>query len=164
MKDLIKKILRESTEELLKYRKLFNDFEIPDEGIKGSTNQDGSTNIDDFFWKIVDMVDYKSDNDYKRISTTLLNLNRFGGIPAEKILALAKVLNYKCRALEKKWGDDIRGVGDDSWSDLRCDIVSRGKEFYDRALSDFDLVQRMSNEDDYTESFSYAIPFTSDLI
>jgi len=70
----------------------------------------------------------------------------------------------KCKAIDNKWGDDIRGVGDDSWSDLKSDIVSRGKEYYDRALIDFDLVQRMSNEDDYTESFSYAIPYKSDLI
>jgi hypothetical protein len=162
MKKLIKKVLKESTEELLRYRKLFNDFEIPEEGIKGNIN--GATNIDKFFWTVVDMVDYKSDNDYKRISSILKDLNKFAGVPAEKILALAKVLNYKCKAIDKKWGDDIRGVGDDSWSDLKCDIVSRGKEYYERALIDFDLVQRMSNEDDYTESFSYAIPFTSDLI
>ncbi len=162
MKKLIKKILRESTEELLKYRKLFNDFEIPEEGIKGNIN--GGTNIDNFFWTLVDMVDYKSDDNYKRINDILLNINRFGGVPAEKILALAKVLNYKCKAIDNKWADDIRGVGDDSWSDLKSDIVSRGKEYYDRALIDFDLVQRMSNEDDYTESFSYAIPYKSDLI
>lgn len=162
MKKLIKKVLRESTEELLKYRNLFNDFEIPEEGIKGNIN--GGTNIDNFFWTLVDMVDYKSDDDYKRINDILLNINRFGGVPAEKILALAKVLNYKCKSIDNKWGDDIRGVGDDSWSDLKSDIVSRGKEYYDRALIDFDLVQRMSNEDDYTESFSYAIPYKSDLI
>ncbi len=88
MKKLIKKILRESTEELLKYRKLFNDFEIPEEGIKGNIN--GGTNIDNFFWTLVDMVDYKSDDNYKRINDILLNINRFGGVPAEKILALAK--------------------------------------------------------------------------
>ena len=162
MRALIKKVLKESTEELLKYRKIFSDFEIPEEGLKG--NENGATNVDDFFWGIVDMVNYKSDNDYQRIKDLLKDLNAFAGVSSEKILLLAKVLNFKTKAIDKKWGDDIYNVGDDSWSDLRCDIVSRGKEFYNKALMDFDLVQRMANEDDYKESFSYAIPYTSDLI
>ncbi len=162
MKKLIKKVLRESTEELLKYRKLFNDFEIPEEGIKGNPN--GTTNVDDFFWTVVDLVDYKSDNDYKRISSILKDLNKFAGVPAEKILILAKVLNFKCKILEKKWGDDIRNVSDDSWSDLKCDVVSRGKDFYEKILNDFKTLQNMADEYNYTESFSYAIPYKSDLI
>jgi len=110
------------------------------------------------------MVDFKSDNDYQRIKDLLKDLNSFAGVPSEKILILAKVLNFKTKAIDKKWGDDIYNVGDDSWSDLRCDVVSRGKEFYNRALVDFDLVQRMANDYDYKESFSYAIPYESDLI
>lgn len=162
MRELIRKILRESTEELLKYRELFRGFEIPEGGLKG--NEEGGTNVDNFFWKFVDMVDFKSDNDYQRIKDLLKDLNSFAGVPSEKILILAKVLNFKTKAIDKKWGDDIYNVGDDSWSDLRCDVVSRGKEFYNRALVDFDLVQRMANDYDYKESFSYAIPYESDLI
>lgn len=162
MRELIKKILRESTEELLKYRKLFSDFKIPEEGIKG--NADGSTNVDDFFWTLVDMFDFKSDNSYERIKQLLKDLNAFAGVPAEKILLLAKILNFKTKVLDNKLGVDIRGVSDDSWSDLRCDIVSRGKEFYNKAMKDIRIAQRMSDEYDYKESFSYAFPYKDDLI
>jgi hypothetical protein len=155
------KNLNESTKELLKYKKFFSDFEIPEGGV--IAYKDGTTNLDDFLWKFVDMVDYKSDNNYRRINSLLTDLNRFVGVPPEKILILAKLIDFKCRILDKKWGNDVE-IGEDSWSDLRADIVSRGEDFYDKALIHLDLIQSLIDEDDYTESFIYSIPFKGDLI
>jgi hypothetical protein len=124
----------------------------------------GETNGDDFFWPLIDILDYKSDNSYKRVKEIILDLYRFtGALSYEDIMLFIKILEFKLRALEKHHGDKIRGVSDDSWGDLKADIVSRGKDFYDKAISDFDLVQKMSNDIDYTESFYYGIPYISDL-
>ena len=124
----------------------------------------GETNGDDFFWPLIDILDYKSDNSYKRVKEIILDLYRFtGALSYEDIMLFIKILEFKLRALEKHHGDKIRGVSDDSWGDLKADIVSRGKDFYDKAISDFDLVQKMSNDIDYTESFYYGIPYISEL-
>jgi hypothetical protein len=93
-----------------------------------------------------------------------LNLNGFCGVGAEVFKALEESLKIKMKALDKRWGDDIREVGDDSWSDLKADIISRGRDFYNKAMTDFDMVQRMANEMDFVESFSYAFPYENELI
>lgn len=164
IQESIRRTLKESVQELLKYRKLFNDLKLPEEGLVINNKKLGITNLDNFFWDFVDLADYKSDNDYKRIHTTLMDLYTFVGVPAEKIMVLEMILKIKCKVIDDKWGEDIRNIGDDSWSDLRADIVSRGKSFYLKALTYFDLVQTMANEDDYNESFFYSIPYQYDLI
>ena len=121
------------------------------------------SNIDKFFWKVIDFVDYKSDNDYDRIRDMFLNLNRFCGIDSNVFNALKDSFYSKYEALEERWGDDIYNVSDDSWSDLRSDIISRGRDFYYNAMSDFDMVQRMANDVDYTESFQYSFPYEREL-
>ena len=44
------------------------------------------------------------------------------------------------------------------------DTFSYGKNFYEKVLNGLDTLQRMADNYDYNESFSYAIPFKSDLI
>lgn len=164
MKELIRKILKEETEDFYTCLPLFRNFKMPEDGFVVTDKKYGITNIDNFFWKVVDLVDYKSDNDYDRIRELFLNLNRFCGIKSVVFDALKESFYSKIEALEERWGNDIYNVGDDSWSDLRSDIVSRGKDFYIKAMSDFDMVQRMANDEDFTESFSYAFPYERELI
>ena len=124
----------------------------------------GETNGDNFFWPLVDILDYKSDNSYKRVKEIILDLYRFtGALSYEDIMLFIKILEFKLWALEKHHGNKIREVSDDSWGDLKADIVSRGKDFYNRAISDFDLVQKMASDMDYKESFYYGIPYISEL-
>ena len=73
-------------------------------------------------------------------------------------------MNFKINVIDKLHGDKIDDVSDDSWGDLKADIISRGKDFYNRAVSDFDLVQKMANEMDYKESFYYGVPYRSELL
>ena len=164
MKELIRKILKEETEDFVGCLPLFKEFKMPEDGFVVTDKKYGITNIDNFFWKVVDLVDYKSDNDYDRIRDMFLNLNRFCGIKSDVFDALKKSFYAKIEALEERWGDDIYNVGDDSWSDLRSDIISRGKDFYVKAMSDFDMVQRMANDEDYKESFQYAFPYERELV
>lgn len=160
----IKRILREETEDFMSCLPMFRQFKIPEDGFVVTDEKYGISNIDKFFWKVVDLVDYKSDNDYDRIREMFLNLNGFCGVSAEVFKALKKDLTSKMKALDKRWGDNIIEVGDDSWSDLRADIISRGRDFYNKAMTDFDMVQRMANEMDFVESFSYAFPYENELI
>lgn len=155
--------MREETEDFITCLPLFKDFKLPDDNVKIRDEKWYAVHMDKFFWQVIDFVDYPLDNDYKRIRNIFLNLNRYCGIDSDVILALKTCFYSKIEALEKKWGDDIYNVGDDSWGDLRSEIVSRGKDFYNRAMSDFDMVQRMANNEDYTESFQYSFPYHNEL-
>lgn len=127
-------------------------------------NKTGETSGDDFFWPIIELLDYKSDNDYRRVKNLFMDLYRFtGALTKEDIITFIKIMNFKVNVIDKLHGDKIDDVSDDSWGDLKADIISRGKDFYNRAVSDFDLVQKMANEMDYKESFYYGIPYKSEL-
>lgn len=127
-------------------------------------NKTGETNGDDFFWPIIDLLDYKSDNDYRRVKSIFMDLYNFtGALTKEDIITFIKIMNFKINVIDKLHGDNIKEVSDDSWGDLKADIISRGKDFYNRAISDFDLVQKMANEMDYKESFYYGVPYRSEL-
>lgn len=124
----------------------------------------GETSGDDFFWPIVELLDYKSDNDYRRVKSIFMDLYNFtGALTKEDIILFIKIMNFKINVIDKLHGDKIDDVSDDSWGDLKADIISRGKDFYNRAISDFDLVQKMANEMDYKESFYYGVPYRSEL-
>lgn len=167
MKDLIKKVINETinSKELISKGEEINNLydSLSDTNLTGN-RKTGETSWDDLFWFIVDMVDYKSDNDYKRVNKLFLDLNRFAGVPTNLINKFRSILGFKIDVLSGRIGDNITGVSDDSWSDLRYDVVSRGKDFYNKALNDYTIVQKMSDDYDYSESFSYGIPYEDELI
>ena len=168
MKDLIRKILREETrnkglkllELVKKYRSLF-----PKEGekVKIINSKTGETTADDLFWSLVDDVDYKSDNDYRRVKQIITDIINFGGFGKKQSLLLHNLIGAKSNALDIAHFDEIKNVSDNSWSDLKADIISRGEDFYLKALNDFDMVQKMANDYDYNESFLYGFPYPSEF-
>jgi len=166
MKDLIRKILREETKEkglkilelVKKYRSL---FPKENENVKVINNTTGETTADDLFWSLVDDVDYKSDNDYNRVKQIITDIINFGGFGKKQALLLHSLIGVKFDALDKAHYNKITNVSDDGWDDLKADILSRGKDFYLKALNDFDMVQKMANDYDYNESFLYGFPFPS---
>ena len=168
MKDLIRKILREEAKEkglkilelVKKYRSL---FPKEDEKVKMINSKTGETTADDLFWSLVDDVDYKSDNDYRRVKQIITDIINFGGFGKNEILLLHKLIGAKSNALDGTHDDKIKNVSDVSWSDLKADIISRGKDFYLKALNDFDMVQKMANDYDYNESFIYGFPYPSEF-
>ena len=126
--------------------------------------QNGKTNLDELVWFIIDEVDYKKDNDYYRIKDLILDLNRLYGVSSELIRDVRKVINYKSNYLSKVKSEKISDIGEDSRSDLRYDIVSRGEDFYNKALNDVNIIDKMIDDRDYEESFIYSLPFDKDLI
>lgn len=48
--------------------------------------------------------------------------------------------------------------GDDSYSDLKCHMVGRGKEMYGAVLADPSIAYEASRQGNYVESFAYCIP------
>lgn len=52
---------------------------------------------------------------------------------------------------------DVKGVGDDGYSDLLWQIVANGEEFYNNIT--LEEAQNMINEDRYAESFAYSFNF-----
>ena len=166
MKDLIKKVLRESinSKDLIEkgevITRMYNDLEK----LTGS-RKTGVTNADDFFWYVVDLLDYKKDDDYKRVKKYLMDLNRFAGVPSETIRLLEKIIIFKSTSLDIS-SDRGRGinVSDDGWGDLRVDVISRGKDFYDSVINDSDIMKKMADNYDYSESFLYGIPYEDELI
>jgi len=165
-KDLIKKVLRESIngKELLDVgstiTSMYNDL-----GKVTASRKTGKTSADDFFWHVIDLLDYKKDNDYKRVNKYLTDLNRLAGVPTKTIKLIKDILDLKTNTLHlvSNGGEDI-DVGDDGWSDLRYDVVSRGKEFFDEVVDDPSIMKKMAKENDYTESFAYGFPFENELI
>ena len=111
----------------------------------------------------MDDVDYKSDDDYKRVKKFIMDLFTYGGWDKKNANLLQALLGAKQGALEKAHEDKIKNVSDDSWNDLTADIVSRGKDFFLKALDDYDMVQTMANNNDYSESFAYSFPYDFDF-
>ena len=174
MKELIRRVLKESVygKDLIEkgaiITAMYNDIEDK-EGLLGNreigNRETGVTIIDDLFWYIIDLVDYKKDDDYRRVKKYLMDLNRLAGVPSNVFKLLSRVIMFKSTALDISSGR-ARGidVGDDSWSDLRVDVISRGKEFYDKAIKSSYVMKKMAEHRDYTESFMYGIPYPDDLM
>ena len=173
MKELIRKVLKESVygKDLIEKGRvvtaMYNDIEDLLGNRNGFTgNQEtGVTSIDDFFWYIIDLVDYKKDDDYRRVKKYLTDLNRLAGVPSNVFKLLSRIIMFKSTALDISSGRG-RGidVSDDSWGDLRVDVISRGKEFYDKAVKSSYVMKKMAEHRDYTESFMYGIPYPNDLM
>lgn len=165
-KDLIKKVLRESinAKDLIEKGEVITAMYNDLEKLTGS-RKTGVTSADDFFWYVVDLLDYKKDDNYKRVKKYLMDLNRFAGVPSEAIRLLEKIIMFKSTSLDIS-SDRGRGinVGDDGWGDLRVDVISRGKDFYDSVIKDSDIMKKMADNYDYSESFLYGIPYEDELI
>jgi len=174
VKELIRRVLKESVygKDLIEkgaiITAMYNDIEDK-EGLLGNreigNRETGVTIIDDLFWYIVDLVDYKKDDDYRRVKKYLMDLNRLAGVPSNVFKLLSRVIMFKSTALDISSGR-ARGidVGDDSWGDLRVDVISRGKEFYDKAIKSSYVMKKMAEHRDYKESFMYGIPYPNDLM
>ena len=67
----------------------------------------------------------------------------------------------KCDALYNKLFD-VKGVSDDSYDDLRWQIVANGEEFYNNIT--LEKAQSMIDNNEYKESFAYAFHPAHDVI
>lgn len=81
-------------------------------------------------WRLIEDARWESDHDYERINVYLkIILNK------EDLKQLQNFAYQMSEDLHEKFEKDWLGkpgirVGDDSWMDLRAEVVGRGEEFY----------------------------------
>ena len=108
-------------------------------------------------WNQVEELNWQSDGDYRRIEEFLKNRYNFNSAKelAEFVDAKADELHRK---FAKAWlGDPGIACSDDSWSDLRYEVVGRGREFFESIT--VSKLQEMADNYDYRESLSYSFQF-----
>jgi len=113
--------------------------------------------LEDKYWKQIEQLEWPKDADYKRIEEYIKN-----NYSLNSALQLADFVDNKVIELGKRFNNDWLGdpgidVSDDSWGDLRNEVVGRGKEFYESIT--VAKLREMANTNDYNESFSYCFTF-----
>lgn len=106
-------------------------------------------------WKLVESLKWGSDHNYRRIAAELSHLDE------NTFKELKRFVNKKTGDLGDKYRDAWLGmddgpgidVSDDGWSDLRYEVVGRGKEFYNSIT--VEKLREMADNYDYHESFCY---------
>tara|TARA_R100000908_G_C3684331_1_gene101499 strand:- start:118 stop:654 length:537 start_codon:yes stop_codon:yes gene_type:complete len=111
--------------------------------------------LEDMYWQQVEEIGW--DGNYKGVEQYLKEYFK----PSEA-QQLADFVDNKVIELGKRFNDDWLGdpgidVSDDSWGDLRNEVVGRGKEFYENIT--VAKLQEMANTNDYNESFAYCFTF-----
>ena len=119
--------------------------------------------LEDEYWQQIEELEWYtdsfiSDGDYKRIEQQLID-----NLTPSEIKQLDMFVRSKVNELGKRFhndwlGDPGIGVSDDSWGDLRNEVVGRGKEFYENIT--VAKLQEMADSNDYNESFSYCFHIT----
>ena len=113
---------------------------------------------EDQYWQQIEELEWSKDGDYKRIKQQLIDTLTPSEIKQLVVFVRSKV-NELGKRFHNDWlGDPGIGVSDDSWSDLRNEVVGRGKEFYENIT--VAKLQEMADSNDYNESFSYCFHIT----
>lgn len=108
------------------------------------------------YWRWIEELEWSKDGDYKRVEQYLKdNFSKSEVHELDKFRA--KKVNKLSQLFNSYWLDDVIPVGEDSWSDLRNEVVGRGKEFYENIT--VEKLKEMSYNSDYNESLSYCFHF-----
>ena len=108
-------------------------------------------------WKQVEELDWTSDSEYRRVEEHVKNRYSFNSAKELAAFVDSKAAELG-REFEKAWlGDPGIACSDDSWSDLRYEVVGRGREFFETIT--VGKLQEMADNNDYRESFSYSFQF-----
>ena len=89
-----------------------------------------------------------------------LYLTNESGLSLDGMRKVESFARRKCVELYKPLFD-VKGVSDDSYDDLRWQIVANGEEFYNNIT--LEKAQSMVDNNEYTESFAYAFHQIDDL-
>ena len=108
------------------------------------------------YWRWIEELEWSKDGDYKRAEQYLKDnfskseVNELNKFRARKVNRLSQLF-------DSYWLEDVIPVGEDSWSDLRNEVVGRGKEFYENIT--VEKLKEMGYNSDYNESLSYCFHF-----
>ena len=112
---------------------------------------------EDLFWEKVAELGWGTETtDYTKLQRRILET-----WTPEFTASFRKQMDELSHRLYVALTKDIRDVGDDSFGDLIAHIVGLGHEKYEAVLADHTVAQKMVDDSEYKESFSYAIPYTA---
>lgn len=109
------------------------------------------------FWDFVRRCDWSSDHDYDRIKYKILH-----SLTKEEVAVYLDTYSQFTNKLSIKLNNVVSGVSDDGYSDLLAHIVGSGKELYDAVMNDPSIAQKIIDNHEYVENFSYAFPYPED--
>ena len=151
MRDLIKKILKEESNQLDMMHFWKNSPKVDDVN-------DAKKDMDDFMWHLIDYVDFPSDGDNRRIKLFIQSLIRYGLIDVEFYIKMYRWLKIKLRMIssaEEDFQMSLDNVGgDDSYNDWLWHVLSLGKTNFDRLMEGYDDTIEDMEELYPIESFS----------
>lgn len=129
-------------------------FEVPVEIVRDFANaiETRDSKADELYWLVIEALKWSSDYDIRRIKTKLQKLDD------RTKQAVGDFADYLCGELREKYKDDWMGrpginVSDDGWCDLRAEVVSKGKEFYEQIT--VPKLRQMIENNNYRENFLY---------
>jgi hypothetical protein len=107
------------------------------------------------FWIQIATFNWTSDPNWKRVCL------EFSLMHSKARTRLAAFVEELYKELDHKFRKS-QGIGsDDGWSDLRAEVIARGRAFYESIT--LKKLQKMAKELDYTESFKYAFQIMEPL-
>lgn len=159
MRDLIRKILKEESNELNMMHYWENAPKVDD--------LDNTEQMDNLMWYTINYVDFPSDGNYKRINKFIMSLVRYGLIDIDFYIKMYRWLNRKLsdiQTAEENFQMSLDYVGgDDSYSDWKWHVLSLGKENFERLIEGYDDTVESMEELNPVESFQYAWPHPYDF-
>ena len=112
--------------------------------------------MESVMWQVIEDMNF-NERGHKEAGLYLINESglKFGAV--KKVESFAR---RKCNALYQQLFD-VKGVSDDSYDDLRWQIVANGEEFYNNIT--LEKAQSMIDNNEFTECFAYAFHQIDDV-
>ena len=146
--------IMKNADDLVSMMNFFKENPRPEDKPKALGN--GVTDADDWYWTIVDKLDYPSDNNHRRISKLFKRMVDFQAIDSRYINMIESITKYKQNQLYNSLeGKITEYCSSDTWSDSSSYVVSKGKEFYESVQNDPSIFNQMLKNFEYSESFKY---------
>lgn len=114
------------------------------------------------FWELVESAEWKNAGKRGYNDAKVKLLIHLSPIEVQELEDMFYEKMNELADIEKRFDREIKGVSDDSWSDLRAHVIGLGEWEYRSTLNDFDRLQKRANDRDFVESFAYAIPSMND--
>ena len=105
--------------------------------------------MESVMWQVIEDMNF-NERGHKGAGLYLTNES---GLSLDGMRKVESFARRKCGELYKQLFD-ITGVSDDSYDDLRWQIVANGEEFYNNIT--LEKAQSMIDNNEFTESFGYA--------
>jgi len=112
--------------------------------------------VDSVMWQVIEDMNF-NERGHEGAGLYLTNES---GLTLDGMRKVELFARRKCVELYKPLFD-VKGVSDDSYDDLRWQIVANGEEFYNNIT--LEKAQSMIDNNEYKESFAYAFHQIDDL-